>query len=119
MSPWLWDRCGREAHRRVRDLHTPQAAAGVSAPSDAEVRERSAKLIENQHNDDTALEQYERIEHYLDRTAGANPRVLLDKTYRVVPTGGGTMKIALTDQGTPAIRPNTGASWKRCRAYSR
>jgi hypothetical protein len=79
---------------------TQAGAAGVSTPSDTEVRERSAKLIENQHNDDTALEQYERVEHYLDRTAGTSPRILLDKTYRVVPTGGGTMKLPLTDQGT-------------------
>ena len=45
------------------------------APSDAEIRDRGEKLIENQHRDDVAIEQYERIEHQVDRTAGANPRV--------------------------------------------
>jgi hypothetical protein len=83
----------------------PQAGrAEVSAsqaPSDSEVRDRTAKLVENQHNDDAALDVYERTEHYLDRTSGANPRVLLDKTYRVVPTGGGTMKLEVSAQGAP------------------
>jgi len=77
---------------------------GISAatvPSDAEVRERATKLIQNQHNDDAALEQYERTEHYVDRTSGTNAHVILDKTYRIVPHGGGTMKILLSDHGIP------------------
>src|ERR1700691_4596862 len=67
------------------------------APSDAEIHDRGEKLIENQHRDDVAIEQYERIEHQVDRTAGPNPRVLEDKLYRVVPTGTGTMKILLKE----------------------
>jgi hypothetical protein len=65
------------------------------APSDAEIRERAQKLVENQHRDDAAIDEYERIEHHADRTAGANPRVLEDKLYRVVPTGTGSLKILL------------------------
>ncbi|MFZ3217221.1 MAG: hypothetical protein WA192_14285 [Candidatus Acidiferrales bacterium] len=64
-------------------------------PSDAEVAERARRLLENQHHNDEALEQYERIERHVDRTGGATPRVLDDKTYRVVPTGTGTMKLLL------------------------
>src|SRR5208282_4874327 len=71
------------------------------APSDAEIAERSKKLLENQHHNDAALEEYERIEHHVDRTGGAAPRVLDDKTYRVVPTGSGTMKLLLKDGGRP------------------
>jgi hypothetical protein len=70
-------------------------------PSEAEIRERGQKLIENQHRDDTAIEQYERIEHQVNRTAGSNPRVLEDKLYRVVPTGTGTMKILLKEDNKP------------------
>src|ERR1700693_5911704 len=66
-------------------------------PSDAEIQDRAQKLIENQHGDDVAIEQYERIEHQVDRPAGPNPRVLEDKLYRVVPTGTGTMKILLKE----------------------
>ena len=70
-------------------------------PSDAEIRERTKKLLENQHHNDDALEQYERVEHHVDRTGASPPRVLDDKTYRVVPTGSGTMKLLLKDGDHP------------------
>jgi hypothetical protein len=76
-------------------------ASDAKPPSDAELLTRTTKLIENQHNDDAALDVYERTEHHLDQAAGASPRVLLDKTYRVVPTGGGAMKIVTADHGMP------------------
>jgi hypothetical protein len=78
-----------------------QAGLQPQAPSEAEIHERAQKLIENQHRDDTAIDQYERIEHQVNRTAGANPRVLEDKIYRVVPTGTGTMKILLKEDSKP------------------
>ena len=59
------------------------------------------KLLENQHHNDDALEQYERVEHHVDRTGASPPRVLDDKTYRVVPTGSGTMKLLLKDGDHP------------------
>jgi hypothetical protein len=84
---------------------TPQTGAtwapDAQAPTEAEVHERAAKLTDNQHDDDTALDQYERIEHYVERTGGPNSRVLLDKTYRMVPDGGGTSKLLIEDHGTP------------------
>jgi hypothetical protein len=73
-------------------------------PSDAEIVARAKVLLEHQHLNDEALEQYERIEHHLDRTGGAAPRVLDDKAYRVVPTGTGTMKLLLKD-GDKAVDP--------------
>jgi hypothetical protein len=72
-----------------------QNSSQSQPPSDAEIHERAQKLIENQHRDDAAIDEYERIEHHVDRTAGANPRVLEDKLYRVVPTGTGSLKILL------------------------
>lgn len=71
------------------------------APADAEVKARSQKLIANQHRDDEALQQYERIERHQDLTTGPNPRIIEDKMYRVVPTGTGTFKILLKDNGMP------------------
>jgi len=68
-------------------------------PSDAEIHERTDKLIANQHADDVALEEYERIERHVDRTGGSDPRILEDRTYRIVPTGPGTLKILLQDNG--------------------
>jgi hypothetical protein len=73
--------------------------SGAQPPTDAELRERSEKLIANQHADDQALDLYERIERYIDRSGGSSARVLDDRTYRVVPTGGGTMKILLRNDG--------------------
>lgn len=73
----------------------------VQAPSDAEIQERAQKLIDNQHRNDDALEQYERIERHVDRTGGDTPRVLADRTHRVVPTGTGTMKLLRKDGGRP------------------
>jgi hypothetical protein len=80
---------------------SPQSSPQSQVPSDAEIHERAQKLIENQHRDDAAIDQYERIEHQVNRTAGANPRVLEDKLYRVVPTGTGTMKILLKEANKP------------------
>ena len=36
-------------------------------PSDQEIRDRAEKFVANQHRDDEALEQYERVEHHVDR----------------------------------------------------
>ncbi|MGA7626302.1 MAG: hypothetical protein WB630_19925 [Candidatus Acidiferrales bacterium] len=71
-------------------------------PSDAEIEARSLKLLENQHRNDEALEQYERVERHVDRTGGAAPKVLEDKTYRVVSTGTGTLKLLLKENDKPA-----------------
>ncbi len=78
---------------------TSQPDAGTP-PSEAEIRERREKLIANQHADDAALNFYERVEHHVEHSGGSHPRVLDDRVYRVVPTGGGTMKILLRDGGT-------------------
>ncbi len=73
----------------------------IGPPSDAEISARAQKLVANQHRDDEALKQYERIERHLDLTGASNPRPIQDRTYRVVPTGTGTLKILLKDNGTP------------------
>jgi hypothetical protein len=83
---------------------TPTKAVGPQppqAPSAAEIRARAKRLIENQHKNDEALEEYERVERHQDFTSGPNPQIIEDKLFRVVPDGGGTMKILLKDNGTP------------------
>jgi len=79
-----------------------QANPQAQPPSEDEIRIRAQKLLANQHSDDEMLDVYERVERHVERTGGANPRTLEDKTYRVVPTGGGTEKILLRDEGRPA-----------------
>jgi len=71
-------------------------------PSDAELQARADKLIANQHRNEQFLDEYERIERQVDQTAGMTPKVLEDRTYRIVPTGTGTMKILVSDRGKPA-----------------
>jgi hypothetical protein len=71
--------------------------AKLAPPSDAEIKARTETLLANQHKDDDVLDQYERVERHVDRTSGPNPRTTDDRLYRVVPTGGGTLKILLKD----------------------
>ncbi len=92
-----------------------QNSSQSQPPSDAEIAERAQKLIENQHRDDAAIDEYERIEHHVDRTAGANPRVLEDKLYRVVPTGTGSLKILLKEDNKltdPVLYRQQLQTWK-------
>ena len=77
------------------------ANAQAHAPSDDDVRARTKQLLANQHDDDDALELYERVERHIGRTGGANPRTIDDKTYRVVSTGAGNQKILLHEEGNP------------------
>ena len=76
----------------------------LDAPSDAEIRALGQRLVVNQHRNDDALDQYERMERYIDRTSAAKSRTIEDKTYRVVPTGGGMLKI-LVKNGTKPVDP--------------
>ena len=71
-------------------------AQQLQPPSDAELQARADKLIANQHRNEQFLDEYERIERQVDQTAGMAPKVLEDRTYRIVPTGTGTMKILVS-----------------------
>jgi len=78
-------------------------------PTEAEINARAQRLVANQHRDDEALTEYERIEHHIDLTGGPNPRTIEDKTYRIVPTGSGTLRILLKDNGNQV----DGAEYRR------
>ena len=62
-------------------------------------RQLVERTIENQHRDDAALYEYERIEH---RTTYQNGAVASDRTYRVVPTGTGRLSL-LVKNGDEAV----------------
>jgi hypothetical protein len=74
--------------------------AAPAPPSEAEISERAEKLVANQHKDDEALKEFERIERHADFTGGPNSRPIEDKLFRIVPTGTGTLRILLKDNGT-------------------
>ncbi len=103
------------AHRQFSATQVMHANPSAQPPSDTEIRERTERLADNQHHDDDELELYEHIEHNIDRTSGPNPRTLDDRVYRIGPTGGGTFKILLRDQGmdaTPADYHRALQSWE-------
>lgn len=86
-----------------------QNQAGLTPPTQAEISFRTQVLISNQHNDDMAFLQFERIERQVTRSGGADSRVVEDKTYRIVPTGMGTYKILLKT----GEKPVTPAEYRR------
>ena len=92
-------RSAPESSSRAAVRSAAPAQPSDQAPSDDELRTRAQKVLANQHHDDEALDEYERVERYLDRTSGAEPRTLQDRMYRVVPTGGGMYRLLLSDGG--------------------
>lgn len=76
-----------------------QTSPSYQPPSMEEMKAKTDELIANQHSDDQAVEQYEHVEREIDRSSGPNPRTVQDRTFRVVPTGTGTLRILLRDNG--------------------
>ena len=100
-APRSTARAGSAASSQVGTQSSPSAGTSAQPLTDDELRVRTQKLLANQHSDDEALELYDRVERHIDRTGGANPRTIDDKTYRVVPTGMGNTKILLHEEGKP------------------
>ena len=71
-----------------------------SAPSDAELKALGDRIIAALHSDDTAMDEYERIEHHT-MVSGSDRHVVDDKTFRVVPTGTGTLRLLVKENGKP------------------
>jgi tetratricopeptide (TPR) repeat protein len=70
------------------------------APSDAELKALGDRIIAALHSDDTAMDEYERIEHHT-MVSGSDRHVVDDKTFRVVPTGTGTLRLLIRENGKP------------------
>lgn len=111
---------GRDAHARRPETETVRAiingvaplimlaivlalAGGTSGRPDTprDARAIGEHAIAAQHNDDDAAETYERIEREVEMSGDLPPAVLQDRTYRVVPTGTGTLRLLLRDRGVP------------------
>src|ERR1700680_1695051 len=58
------------------------------------------RAIENQHRDDRALEEFERIEHVITRK-GENAEIVTDLTERILPSGTGNIKLKTAENGVP------------------
>ncbi|HEV2420072.1 MAG TPA: hypothetical protein VGS59_00060 [Candidatus Acidoferrales bacterium] len=79
-----------------------QSAAPDQTPlTDDQVHELMVRTIANQHRDDAALDSFERVEHRLTRANDSAGTVADKKVFRVVPTGSGTLRILLRQNGSP------------------
>jgi hypothetical protein len=80
------------------------------APSPEQLQALIARAIENQHRNDRALEEFERVEHVVTHKADETSGVLTDRTDRVLPSGTGTMKLPLAENGQP-VSPEIYRRW--------
>ncbi len=60
-----------------------------------------ARLAENQHHNDRALEEFERVERVISRKDGESSEVVSEHTDRVLPSGTGIMRLAMSQGGSP------------------
>jgi hypothetical protein len=74
---------------------------GNPAPTAEQIQSLVARAVENQHHNDRAIEEFERVEHVVSRKAGENSEVLSDRTDRVLPSGTGIMRFQMAQGGAP------------------
>ena len=75
--------------------------AGGPALTAGQIRSMVARVVENQHRNDLASEEFERVEHVVSRKSGDNSPVLFDRTDRVMPSGTGVMRLRMAQGGSP------------------
>jgi len=75
------------------------------APSPDRIHALIVRALQNQHLDDQALQEYERIEHRISHT-GENASVLTDITERILPSTAGNIKLKMAENGVP-VAPET------------
>jgi hypothetical protein len=80
------------------------------APTAEQLQSLIDRAIENQHRNDRAIEEFERVERVITRKPDANPAALTDRTDRVLPSGTGTMKLPLAENGVP-VSPELYRHW--------
>ena len=88
-------------------LPAPQADRNASDRplTSEELHALARRGITNQHRNDATLNEYERREQRRVRDNPDEASVVGDKTFRVVPTGTGTLKLVIEEKGQP-IYPN-------------
>jgi len=83
-------------------LWLPWAArADDRPPSPEQLRALVERVVANQHRDDAALEEYERIERRQVRRHEKDTGLAEDKTFRVIPTGAGIQRVLIEEDGRP------------------
>jgi len=95
LAPWL---CAPPAQGQAASQGP--VITGNPAPSPEQIRTLITRAIENQHRDDIALQEYERIEHKVAHASG-NSEGAIDITERVLPHTTGTFKLKTAEKGVP------------------
>lgn len=85
--------------RRSQLSHS--AAPDQTPLTSEQVRDLISRTIANQHRDDAALDSFERVEHDETHLGSSSKPAAEDRIYRVVPTGSGTLRILMRQNGTP------------------
>jgi hypothetical protein len=86
---------------QVRTSDHGSMVAAESTPTAGQIQSLVARVVKNQHINDRALEEFERIERVVSRKGGDNSAVLFDRTDRVMPSGTGVMRLRIADDGEP------------------
>jgi hypothetical protein len=73
-------------------------------PTAGQLQSLIARLIENQHSNDRAIEEYERVEHVIVRKDGDSSEVVSERTERLLPSGTGIIHLQ-TAQSSPPVTP--------------
>ena len=74
--------------------------SGNPAPAAEQIHSLFARLVENQHRNDRALEEFERIEHVVTRKSADASDGFSERTDRILPSGTGTMKLEMMENGS-------------------
>jgi hypothetical protein len=86
---------------RPRPAGQETIIAPSPAPTGEQIRSLIARAVENQHRNDRAVEEFERVERVITRKPGGNSETVSDRTDRVLPSGTGTMKLQREENGSP------------------
>ena len=84
---------------RAAAADVPRQDARPLSPE--EIRALVDRAITNQHRNDEAFAEFERREHRQARKDESDTLLSEDKTFRVVPTGTGTLRLLLEENGRP------------------
>lgn len=71
------------------------------APTAEQLHSLMARAVQNQHHNDLAIEEFDRVEHVVSRKLGEHTEVFIDRTDRILPSGTGIMRLQMTQGGSP------------------
>jgi hypothetical protein len=71
------------------------------APSADQLQSLISRIIENQHRNDRALEEFERVERVISRKDSPTSPIVTDRTNRIIPSGTGITRFEIALNGAP------------------